>query len=387
MVAFHAALTTMPAMVPPVLAGPVVFHDSRGSARVAGHDTATKLNIARGLARLLGLELAGDSDARCVLAPSLVVPSDTLTSVAEARRLGIDDGSRLFGGVVPHAFVATKVISHPLLHASAAAPPGWCAAFGERVRDVVLPGWTAFSLADAVQAGDALLGAGAVRVKSPDGVGGAGQQVVRDGAALRACLEGIGAGPIAAGGIVLERNLADVVTHSVGQVQVGPHVASYVGTQRLVRNHHGNEVYGGSDLQVVRGDFEVLAAQPFTEAQREAIAQALVFHRAALACFDGLLATRSNYDVAQGTDEAGARCMGVLEQSWRIGGASGAELLALQAFADDPALQRVRASTHEVYGDIPALPAGAFVSFDGLDDAGTGRLLKYAVAAGDDELS
>jgi hypothetical protein len=367
--------------------GPAVFHDARGSARTAGHDTTTKLNIARGLARLIGVELAPDSDARTVMAPTLVVPSDTITSLAEARRLGIGDASQLFGGVVPHACIATKVISHPLPHVGAAAPPGWCAAFGERVREVVLEGWTAFSLADAQRAGEALLAGGAVRVKSPTGVGGAGQHVVRDAASLRACLDGIGAEAIAEEGIVLERNLAQVITHSVGQVQVGSHVASYVGTQRLVCNHHGHEVYGGSDLRVVRGGFDELAAQPFAAAQRRAIAQALAFHRAALDCFDGMLATRSNYDVAEGVDEAGTPRMGVLEQSWRIGGASGAELLALQAFADDPGLDCVSASTHEIYGEAPALPAGAFVSFDGMDDAGTGRLLKYAVVARDDQLA
>jgi hypothetical protein len=367
--------------------GPVVFHDARGSARAVGHDTTTKLNIARGLAHLLGVELAADTDARTVLTPSLVVPSDTITSLAEARRLGIGDASQLFGGVVPHAYIATKVISHPLWQPDAAAPPDWRAAFGDRVGDVVLPGWTAFSLADALRAGEALLTDGAVRVKSPSGVGGAGQHVVRDAAALRACLDGIGAAPIAEEGIVLERNLAQVVTHSVGQVQVGAHVASYVGTQRLVCNHHGHEVYGGSDLRVVRGGFDVLAAQPFEAAQRAAIAQALVFHRAALDCFEGMLATRSNYDVAEGVDDAGTRRMGVLEQSWRIGGASGAELLALQAFANDPALDHVRASTHEIYGGATTLPAGAFVSFDGMDDARTGRLLKYAVVTPDDQFA
>jgi hypothetical protein len=367
--------------------GPVSFHDVRGAAREPGHDTTTKMNIARGLAELLGVELAADRDARSVLAPTLVVPSDTLTSLAEARRLGIVEPAQLFGGVVPHGWVATKVISHELPHPGAAAPPGWCSAFGERVRDVVLPGWTAFSRADAMLAGTALLAGGSVRVKLPSGVGGAGQQVVRDLAALQACIDGIGAEALAAEGVVLERNLSQVVTHSVGQVQVGPHVASYVGSQRLVCNHHGHEVYGGSDLRVVRGDFDLLAAQPFPAAQRQAITQALVFHRAAADCFAGMLATRSNYDVAEGVDDAGTRCMGVLEQSWRIGGASGAELLALQAFKDDPALQAVVASTHEVYGEMPALPAGSFVSFDGMDDAGTGRLIKYAVVARDDEFA
>ena len=67
--------------------------------------------------------------------------------------------------------------------------------------------------------------------------------------------------------------------------------------------------------------------------------------------FDGLFASRSNYDVAQGVDDEGVWRSGVLEQSWRIGGASGAEIAALQMFRDQPRLRWVQASTHEIHGE------------------------------------
>jgi hypothetical protein len=88
--------------------------------------------------------------------------------------------------------------------------------------------------------------------------------------------------------------------------------------------------------------------------------------------------SRSNYDVAQGVDGDGVWRSGVLEQSWRIGGASGAEVLALRAFGDDPGLRWVEASTYELYADDVALPPGAEVHFDG-SDRDVGRLVKYAV--------
>ncbi|MNG37774.1 hypothetical protein D3C84_1252280 [compost metagenome] len=66
----------------------------------------------------------------------------------------------------------------------------------------------------------------------------------------------------------------------------------------------------------------------------------------------------------------------MLEQSWRIGGASSAEILALQAFAADPALTRLRASTHEVFG-TPDLPADATIFYKGVDSE-LGRVCKYA---------
>ena len=49
-------------------------------------------------------------------------------------------------------------------------------------------------------------------------------------------------------------------------------------------------------------------------------------------------------------DAVGRRRSGVLEQSWRAGGASGAEIAALEAFRADPSLPSVRAITREVYG-------------------------------------
>ena len=96
---------------------------------------------------------------------------------------------------------------------------------------------------------------------------------------------------------------------------------------------------------------------------RMAAEQALAYHRAALLFFPGMFASRCNYDVAQGIDDGGQWRSGVLEQSWRIGGASGAEVGALHALQDDPELRMVRASTHEVYGDeAPRRPAPGSIS-------------------------
>src|SRR4029450_12044887 len=101
------------------------------------------------------------------------------------------------------------------------------------------------------------------------------------------------------------------------------------------------------------------------------------YDEAALACYPGLYASRRNYDVARGKGADGATRVGVLEQSWRVGGASGAEVRAMRAFLDDATLARVRASTVEMYGPDPAVPPGAFVYFRGIDTHGT-PLVKFA---------
>ncbi|HWH84120.1 MAG TPA: DUF3182 family protein [Burkholderiaceae bacterium] len=358
---------------------PVAFHDNRRPGAALGHDALTRRALARLLAEVLDVEYLGEPDvASLAVCRALVVPHDTLLTLAEARRLGIRFAQHIFGGVVPRPFVATKVIGHPLARTRAIAPRGWSRRFAHLVGEVVLPGCAAFDARDAILAGERLLRDGAIRLKEAGGVGGAGQHVVENAARLRDVVAALERAALMAEGIVIERNLLDVTTLSVGRVQVGPLVVSYVGTQSLVKNHRGHDTYGGSHLSLVRGDAPTLLESGLAPMQHTAVTKALAYHRAALACFRGLIATRANYDVACGRDAKGHLQCGVLEQSWRIGGATGAELLAVRAFRDDPSLAAIEASTHEVYGDPGSLPEGAHVLYDGLDDAGLGRLVKYA---------
>jgi hypothetical protein len=342
------------------------------------HDRATQRGLAARLAAMMGCdfdEVSGTA-ARSAVDLGYVVPDVTITSLETARALGIRGEEDLFGGVVPFSFVATKTISHPLIGPAAAAPPGWQADFPERVREVTLPGWSAFAPSDARAAGRRLLQDGDVRIKLASGIGGSGQSVAHGEAELDAQLAAIGPAEFTHG-IVVERNLVDVRTYSVGLVRVGSLRASYIGTQSTTRSRHGKEVYGGSSIQVSRGGFDALEPLALEDGARRAIAMARAYHEAALACFRGMFASRSNYDIAEGRDPAGRQCMGVLEQSWRLGGASGAEVAALEALNDDPALQTVRASTTEVHGPDAPIPEGATVYFSGVDDH-LGPITKYA---------
>jgi hypothetical protein len=147
--------------------------------------------------------------------------------------------------------------------------------------------------------------------------------------------------------------------------------------QKQTRNNEGELVYGGSRLFVVRGDFDALLRQVHAPDNRTAILQARIYHEAALSTFPDMLASRCNYDVAQGTAADGTWRSGVLEQSWRIGGASGAELAALQAFLAQPDLESIWASTTEAYGPQPPIPADADVYCRTLD-ARIGPITKYS---------
>lgn len=357
--------------------GMVVLYPCKPRSNPRSHERIGQLALANKLAALKGYDFAGEFDQhRAYEAPLYFVPNDTLPGFELARQIGIKGEHDLFGGVVPHAFVATKVITHSLIDTSAAAPSGWSAEVGLRMQEVTLPGFSVFSPEDARHAAKRLLAEGAVRMKKASGIGGVGQFVIRDSASLEAALQGIAAEEWSEHGVVLERNLNRVQTHSIGTVKVGNLIATYCGMQHTTTNNHGEEVYGGSTLTVVRGDFDALLALNLPQETRTAISQARAYHAAAIASYPGMFASRCNYDVAQGMDDAGQWRSGVLEQSWRIGGASGAEIAALESFVADPRLDVICASTTEIYHPNPTLPQDAAVYCQQIDER-VGPITKY----------
>jgi hypothetical protein len=353
----------------------VVVTYSEGAPN-GGHEHITRTEIARRLAALMGYDFAGEYQPSARYRGAMYfVPSDTLVGVERARRLGIRSERDLFGGVVPYPFVAMKTITHPLVDRAARAPDGWSPAFCEEVENAVLPGFAAFEIEDARRAGARLLERGRVRVKRSRGVGGRGQVVVAELAELESTLARLDTAELSRYGVVVEEDLAQVKTYSVGQVQVAGLLATYHGTQCLTTNNRGATVYGGSSLVLVRGDFDALLRLDLAPEVRLAIAQARVYDAAAMKHFPGFLASRRNYDVVQGLDAQGKARSGVLEQSWRIGGASSAEIAALEAFRADPKLATVCASCKEIYG-AAAAPPHAVVYFRGVDET-VGPITKY----------
>lgn len=351
----------------------VVLLDTR--EHTPEHEHAVHLKIADYLARLLGIDRVEARLPSASTGAYYYLPTETLVDPQRYRAMGILDEDDLFGGVVPFPFVATKAISHPL-PANASFPPGWSDAFAQDACDALLRGYTVFSKTDARRAAHLLLREGPLRVKPVLACAGRGQAVIENAQDLEPMLAPMDDKTLALVGLVLEEHLEQVQTFSVGQVRVGQLSCSYYGTQRLTHDHSGTEIYGGSDLIVVRGGYEALLQLPLEDHLRLAITQAMTYERAAQQHFPGFIASRRNYDIARGLDARQHMRSGVLEQSWRLGGASSAEVLALQAFADDPALQQVCASSHEVFGTA-RLPADATLFYQG-NDSELGQLSKYA---------
>jgi len=347
------------------------------------HENASLCALARRLSVLLGIDYAADYDAAAHHRRAYFVPACTLVGREAAEVLGIHAEHQMYGGVVPYAFVATKSVSHPLLNETARAPQGWARGLAAELGDAVLPGYTAFTPEDAEAAGRRLLRDGSVRLKPPLGTAGRGQVVVRDDAGLARALADCDAANIRENGLVVELNLAaDVRTYSVGSVRVAGLEATYVGTQELTPDNQGEQVYGGSTLRVVRGDFDALLAASLSPPEQRAVALARRYDAAVQRHYPELLASRRNYDVAAGRDAQGMDRMGVLEQSWRAGGASIAEIAALEAFMADPRLREVTTQTRERYGAHQPPPEDEALVFHGEDGevgfiSKSGRILRY----------
>ncbi|TLY52133.1 MAG: DUF3182 family protein [Gammaproteobacteria bacterium] len=345
------------------------------------HDCSAREAVAAQIAQFLECDFAGEFDPARHYSGALYFVPDVALLADDAHALGIRSNADLFGGVVPYPFVATKAITHGLVNSEARGPPGWSSTFCESVRDEVVAGFTAFALPDALIAVQRILESGSARIKHVAGIGGSDQTSVRDSAEAREALLAIGEEEIAQYGVVVEQNLSEPITYSIGRIMLGSLSISYFGTQRTTQNRLGEEVYGGSDLSVVRGGFAELGTSEMPQAARAAFVHALSYDAAVERAFPQFFASRRNYDVICGRDEQGVERSGVLEQSWRFGGASAAEVAALLALKTDATLQRIRASTYEVHADVVP-PRGATVHFRGIDEH-VGAITKYTMVESD----
>src|SRR5262249_172209 len=244
----------------PMTNGTVVLYFSRFGKPLQTHHKVVLDLDAKAIAKLKGYKFGGPYDPEHNYSgPLFFVPDDTLL-LDEAACLGIRSSNDLYGGVVLHLFAKTKAITHGLVDRDAERPPGWSTAFAERVREIVLPGYTVFSNRDAQTAARRMLTRGPIRLKKPLSASGKDQTVVTSLNELDAGLEKVTADEMAGYGLVLEDNLRQVRTWSVGEVAIGDPRISYCGTQRTVADNERRPVYGGSELVCVRGGWEVLDA-------------------------------------------------------------------------------------------------------------------------------
>lgn len=352
---------------------------THGKLKPEGHAQATHQVLAKRVAVLLDLPFAGACEDSPPIPPAYLVPSSTLCGREVAHRYGVKSEDDLLGGWVSRDWMATKAIMHPLVPSPEVIPPDWPAGMARDSLGLTLTGYTAFSAMDARKAAHILLENGPVRLKPASADGGRGQVVARNRSEFDSALECLCVAGRLSDIVIVEENLHRPVTFSVGQVRLAGRTISYCGTQAETRNNHGAAAYGGSSLIAVRGGYRSLLARPLPSDMRESVERAVAFDTLADLHLPGLIASRRNYDVicGQNTDSKGK--IGVLEQSWRVGGATGAEIAALEVFARMPRAIAAQTRTVEAYGQghLQELPDGATIYYRG-NEPELGPLLKYA---------
>lgn len=318
----------------------------QGVSLVSTADAITQQKLAQQLVKIFQ-QTEEKPNANLAGSPYLL-PIDTLLA-NEAKTLGIESVHDLYGGVVPYDFVKTKVLSHPLSHSSYTAPEGWDYDLGQKLMPYTLKGYSAFSVQEAFWTARGFIHEGPIRIKFAYAKASHDQFVCNHYQEVTDLLLQSRFEPLLEQGVVIEENLTNTTTYSVGQTQVAGILISYVGEQRQVPNHEQLPTYGGTHLFAVRGSYEELIEAVNTPVLVRAIRLAQNYEQCIQVAFPAWYASRRNYDVIHGTAWDGSDRLGVLEQSWRMGGASMAELLAIEAFLHNPALASVQAWTKERY--------------------------------------
>lgn len=255
------------------------------------------------------------------------VPSKPL-KVDQASKLGIREKGDLFGAVVRDMSHGNKSVLHVTIPNSNLAGQAYSSDFAFRIRDAVLPGYTTFSFDEALQAYKILFSEfGSVRVKDPSESDASGQYVFMTEEDLAIFLRQYGTEKLGTEGLIVEANLCETRTLSVGQIFLGADYYSYVGSQNSV-THEGRSKYGGTKLKMVRGLLTDLAKTEVDSNVTKAISQAERVLNA-FSIYEPIL-SRANFDVVQGFDGEGRFLSGITDQSFRLGGASPAEVLAIK---------------------------------------------------------
>lgn len=286
--------------------------------------------IAHRIAGILDGEVI--QDGRDVSAPTFVVPYAAVTTAA-AREHRISGNGDVYGGIVRESEQADKAALHKLIRTDAQYPNWYSPRFADSITQMTLPGFTAFSVEDAMQAFYALTRSGmTVRCKDPSNTGGVGQAKVETGDELEAFVSEFCNG-IARKGVVIETDVTDPSTATVGRLDLLGQHYSWFGRPYDVQ-HGGQTRFGGNELTVVRGGFDALLPHISERADVVAIEQSAHV----LSAYDrfGVVIPRGALDVVQGTTENGGFVSGITDPSFRPSGSSAAELKAVEALSAHP---------------------------------------------------
>lgn len=334
--------------------------------------------LSQRFAALLNLALITDPKiqelkdlAACYYLPNQILLQD------QAIALGIYSLNDLYGGVVPYEFLKDKSLTHPIYHISMNRPEGWNNQLGVYLKPYVLDGFSAFTTQDVLWAAQGMIDSGPIRLKLASTTSEQSHWVFSHHAEFIKFINQMQDHPLFKQGMVVEEDLRNTTTFSIGQTEIGGLLISYCGEHVLTTNLNGEKTYGGANLFVVRGNYNQLHDALTFPIHREALHLTRQYEQLIFETFPLLYASRRNYTVLYGVNAKRQVRLGVLKPSWCMGNTSMAELLALEAFCATPKLKSINTWTRDHYVETFSCLTSSELAHD-LDESPVGFIVKYA---------
>jgi hypothetical protein len=305
------------------------------------------------------------------------VPDEVVVfSSNEAKRAGFVSNHRLnlLGGLVnsKYRMLADKGFLQETVR-DGEQPGYWLPEIPGRFQLLVPYGNITFNEKDARKAAENIFKRGDIpRYKDPNASGGLGQRRLESMEEVEAKLDYLRAEGVnlAEHGIIFQKDFDYYYRIIVGYQKLDDREISYIGKQQFV-DVNGMPIYAGSIKLAVPGDFLQLKQQLALPPLAEKAVDTAITYKEVRSTLVGIDDTRSCVNELQmphfrkdGSIDADRSPTVIVEETNRIGGGTGAELLAHEAFKANSNLRIVYTESHqdylseEEYRDTPEVPEG-----------------------------
>lgn len=264
--------------------------------------------------------------------------------VTQIRGVGVStnviNSEDFYGLIVDDISHVGKSILHPTI--SSYVPNYYSHEFSRSVESFVLPGLTVFSSEDALNAVISLkkIGDFDIRLKMSDKSDGHGQFFIKNELELQKVFDDIGDDYVKNKGVVLEANVNEAKTISVGFAVLGRDIFSFLAIQKNdIAPEDGRDRYMGAVVRVVKGEMSNLIDIAKNSREKSAIVTGENFYNRYKSF--GPIASRLSFDYLYGLDNKGNQMSGVTDITGRLGGTCPALVLAAKEFKRDPNLSVV----------------------------------------------
>lgn len=251
--------------------------------------------------------------------------------------------------------------------------------FAKSVENLVIPGISIFSRDDLRKGYLALrrFGKFDARLKLSDKSDGHGQFLIKTPEDLMRCSKEIDDEYIKNKGFILEANLEEAKTISIGFAILGRNMFSFMAIQKNdIAPEDGRNRYVGANVRVVKGEIDNLLNISENDIEKEAVEVGRSFYER-YKSFNPI-ASRLSFDFLYGKGSDGNDLAGVTDITGRLGGTCPALVLAANEFKDNSGLSMVRSEVTLNYEtnkemdsekgavrfvDLPSLRLSARVNF------------------------